>query len=250
MNSKWKRIFIGTVVALSVGAAAFFIYNYLKERRPFVFAGTLETTKVMISARVASDIQDVFVAEGDVVQQGQVLMEMSCDAYKIVGRQIDNDFERVRQLMQKGHVSQAEYDVLLRNKQDNDLKISWCRVVSPIDGMIVTKFREIGEVVAPGSVLMAVANPYDVWAYFYVPYSMLHQLKVGQKVVGFLPEANDMKFVGRIIKINEEAEFTPKNVQTRDERTRLVYGVKVQFENPGLILKAGMTIESTLLTDE
>ena len=152
--------------------------------------------------------------------------------------------------MQKGHVSQAEYDVLLRNKQDNDLKISWCRVVSPIDGMIVTKFREIGEVVAPGSVLMAVANPYDVWAYFYVPYSMLHQLKVGQKVVGFLPEANDMKFVGRIIKINEEAEFTPKNVQTRDERTRLVYGVKVQFENPGLILKAGMTIESTLLTDE
>ena len=250
MNSKWKRIFIGTVVALSVGAAAFFIYNYLKERRSFVFAGTLETTKVMISARVASDIQDVFVAEGDVVQQGQVLMEMSCDAYKIVGRQIDNDFERVRQLMQKGHVSQAEYDVLLRNKQDNDLKISWCRVVSPIDGMIVTKFREIGEVVAPGSVLMAVANPYDVWAYFYVPYSMLHQLKVGQKVVGFLPEANDMKFVGRIIKINEEAEFTPKNVQTRDERTRLVYGVKVQFENPGLILKAGMTIESTLLTDE
>lgn len=250
MNSKWKRIFIGTVVALSVGAAAFFIYNYFKERRPFVFAGTLETTKVMISARVASDIQDVFVAEGDVVHQGQVLMEMSCDAYKIVGRQIDNDFERVRQLMQKGHVSQAEYDVLLRNKQDNDLKISWCRVVSPIDGMIVTKFREIGEVVAPGSVLMAVANPYDVWAYFYVPYSMLHQLKVGQKVVGFLPEANDMKFVGRIIKINEEAEFTPKNVQTRDERTRLVYGVKVQFENPGLILKAGMTIESTLLTDE
>ena len=51
-------------------------------------------------------------------------------------------------------------------------------------------------------------------------------------------------------KINEIAEFTPKNVQTRDERTRLVYGVKVKFDNPDLILKAGMTIESSLLPDE
>ena len=54
----------------------------------------------------------------------------------------------------------------------------------------------------------------------------------------------------RIVKINEYAEFTPKNVQTREERTRLVYGIKVQFENPELILKSGMTIESTLMPNE
>ena len=94
------------------------------------------------------------------------------------------------------------------------------------------------------------ANPYDIWAYFYVPYGMLYKLSVGQRVVGILPEADGMQFDGRIIKINENAEFTPKNVQTRDERTRLVYGIKVQFENPDLVLKAGMTIESTLLPDD
>ena len=50
-------------------------------------------------------------------------------------------------------------------------------------------------------------------------------------------------------KINEEAEFTPKNVQTRDERTRLVYGIKVKFANAELYLKAGMTVETTLATE-
>ena len=53
-------------------------------------------------------------------------------------------------------------------------------------------------------------------------------------------------FDGQIISIRNEAEFTPKNVQTRDERTRLVYGVKVQFQNPTRILKPGMTIEVKL----
>ncbi|MBQ5700385.1 MAG: secretion protein HlyD, partial [Alphaproteobacteria bacterium] len=86
--------------------------------------------------------------------------------------------------------------------------------------------------------------------YFYVPYTMLYKLKIGQNVTGILPEAGNMKFAGRIIKISEVAGFTPKNVQTRDERMRLVYGVKVQFENPDLILKSGMTIESTLMSDE
>ncbi len=67
--------------------------------------------------------------------------------------------------------------------------------------------------------------------------------------MGMLPEAQNKKFPGRIIKISEEAEFTPKNVQTRAERTRLVYGIKVRFDNPDLILKSGMTIESTLLNE-
>ena len=229
----------------------FYIFgNYFIEKRPFFYAGTLETTKGIITSRVASDIADVFVAEGDIVQTGQPVMNMSCDAYKINARQLDNEFQRIKQLMERGHVSVAEYDAITRNKQDNDLRLDWCMVKSPIDGMVITKFREIGEVVAPGTVLMSIANPYDIWAYFYVPYNILHELSVGQKVIGILPQAADMQFVGHIIKINEMAEFTPKNVQTRDERNRLVFGVKVQFENPQLILKAGMTIESTLMQNE
>ncbi len=245
-----KKILVLFALFLTMGAVIAIVVGYFVRRRPFYYAGTLETTKVIISARVPSDIASVFVAEGDNVSVGQPLMELGCDAYKILARQIDNDFNRATQLMARGHMSVAEYDMLTRNKQDNDLKLSWCQVTAPVDAMVVTRFREVGEVVSPGMPLVALANPYDIWAYFYVPYGMLHKLKVGQRVVGILPETQDMRFDGRIVKISEQAEFTPKNVQTRDERTRLVYGIKVQFYNPDLILKAGMTIESTLQIDE
>lgn len=236
-------------MAAVVIIAAFIVVKFVISHRPFTYAGTLETTKVVVSARVASDISEFHVAEGDTVTRDQPLLTMSCDAYKILAQQLDNDYERADALVAKGHMSQAEYDVVARNKHDNDLKLSWCNVVSPIDGMVITKFREVGEVVAPGSTLVSLANPYDIWAYFYVPYDMLHKLNVGDTVTGILPEAAGKTFPGKIIKINEQAEFTPKNVQTRAERTRLVYGIKVKFENPDLTLKSGMTIESTLLND-
>lgn len=250
MSAKWKRLIFICVIVVVATVVGTVVLQRFWGRRSFYYAGTLETTKVVLSARLPSDVGRVFVIEGDNVTAGQPLMELTCDAYKILGRQIDNDYERARQLMARGHVSAAEYDVITRNKQDNDLKLQWCRIVSPIDGMVITKFREVGEVVPVGGPLVSVANPYDIWAYFYVPYGMLYKLSVGQRVVGILPEAEGMQFDGRIIKINENAEFTPKNVQTRDERTRLVYGIKVQFENPDLVLKAGMTIESTLLPDD
>jgi HlyD family secretion protein len=66
---------------------------------------------------------------------------------------------------------------------------------------------------------------------------------MNQQVQATLPEMDDKKFSGVIEFINPEAEFTPKNVQTRDERTRLVYGVKIRFENKDGILKPGMTLE-------
>lgn len=245
-----KKIIAGVVSLGLIIVVAIVFINRFVQNRVFYYAGTLETTKVVLSARVASDVENIFVLEGDEVYSGQPLVELSCDAYKILARQINRDFDRATGLLERGHIADAEYDMLMRNKQDNDLKLQWCVIKSPIDGIVVNKFREVGEVVAPGMMVVSVANPYDIWAYFYVPYSMLYKLKVGQKVVGILPEAENMKFVGRIIKISEQAEFTPKNVQTRDERTRLVYGIKVQFENPNLVLKSGMVIESALGQDE
>lgn len=249
MNAKQKKMIRTCGIVATAIIAIFLIVKYVIAHKPYSYAGTLETTKVIISARVSSDISEFNVAEGDTVSSGQTLLTMTCDAYKILAQQIDNDYARADALVAKGHMSQAEYDVVARNKRDNDLKLSWCNVTSPIDGMVITKFREVGEIVAPGTTLVSLANPYDIWAYFYVPYDMLHKLNVGDDVVGTLPEANGKKFAGKIIKINEQAEFTPKNVQTREERTRLVYGVKVKFENPDLTLKSGMTIESTLLNE-
>lgn len=242
--NKYKKMIWGAGAILMLGAVAG--WQYWRSHQPFWYAGTLETTKVILSSKLASDIVSLPVREGDTVHKGQVVVEMSCDSYRVAAPQINNDYNRALDLIKKGHISQAEFDVLERSKRDNDLKLDWCRVQSPLDGRVMTKFREEGEVVGPGTTLLSIANPQDIWAYFYVPHDMLYRLSVGQTVVGILPEAPDKTFTGRIIKISEEAEFTPKNVQTQEERTRLVYGIKVRFDNPDLILKSGMTIESRL----
>ena len=112
----------------------------------------------------------------------------------------------------------------------------------------MTRYREPAEWVSPGLKLLTLANIQDIWTYIYVPEPEIAKLKVGMKLVGTVPEIKDRIFEGQIVKINSEAEFTPKNVQTQSERTRLVYGVKVSFlgTNQDEILKPGMTIEMKL----
>ena len=225
-----KALFI--ILILSAVICGYFGWRCYERNQAFRYAGTLETTKVIVSSKVASDIVEFPVEEGDFLQKGDKILSMSCDVYKVMQKQLDNDLERAKVLLKKNFMSEAEYDVKERNKLDNDLRLEWCNVTAPIDGTIITKFRENGEVVTAGSGLVSMADMHDIWAYFYVPHDEVYRLNVGQKVIGVLPEANNRTFVGKILKINEEAEFTPKNVQTKEERTRLVYGVKVKFENP------------------
>ena len=100
----------------------------------------------------------------------------------------------------------------------------------------------------PGTKILTVANIQDIFAFIYVPQPTVARLALGMKLKGIIPELNNRVFEGTIVKINDEAEFTPKNVQTQQERERLIYGVKVSFlgSNASEILKPGMTIEVEL----
>ena len=87
-----------------------------------------------------------------------------------------------------------------------------------------------------------------IWHFYNVHFSTSVFPMEASFLTGYLPELGDRKFEGIIVKINDEAEFTPKNVQTRTERERLVFGVKISFKetNADEILKPGMTIEVQL----
>jgi len=94
-----------------------------------------------------------------------------------------------------------------------------------------------------GAKLFTLADLRQVWCQVYVPQPLLVKLKYGQKLRAALPELPGRVFDGVVSHISDQAEFTPKNVQTRKERERLVYAVKVTFPNPGGELKPGMTLE-------
>jgi HlyD family secretion protein len=234
------------IVALVVLAALAVKYFFFSGK--FLYAGTLEGTKVDLSARLSSAIEAVNVREGDHVKTGQVLASLSCEDFIVAQELATINYQRNLGMFKAGTVTKEALDQLKNKKQDADIRVAWCTINSPIDGTVLSRYHEPGEWVNPGVKLLTLSNIKDIWAYIYVPQPEVSKLKPGQKLNAILPEQNNRKFTGTILKINAEAEFTPKNVQTRAERSRLVFGVKVSFlgSNDEEILKPGMTIEIEL----
>jgi HlyD family secretion protein len=113
-------------------------------------------------------------------------------------------------------------------------------VISPIDGTVLTKYAEAGELAAQGRTLFKVADMDNLFLRAYITANQLTQLKLGDKVRVFADFGEDMKeYTGKITWIADKAEFTPKTIQTKVERANLVYAVKITVKNDGY-LKIGM----------
>ncbi|MBN1595248.1 efflux RND transporter periplasmic adaptor subunit [candidate division FCPU426 bacterium] len=219
---------------------------WLTQPGEFLYAGTIEATEVLISSRVASVIDAIRVKEGEAVQAGQPLMTLSGEDMKLAADLAAKEYKRGKELLASGALNQSQVDKLKGQRDQTALLVDWCTITAPRAGKVLESYREAGEMVAPGMPLFNLGDLSEVYAFIYVEQPKLAKLAVGQTVEGLLPEMPDKSFPGTLVLIRDEAEFTPKNVQTRSERTRLVYGVKVVFANPAGILKPGMTIEVRL----
>ena len=120
-----------------------------------------------------------------------------------------------------------------------------CVVTAPLAGIVTTKNVEQGEVVAPGASLTTLSRLDEVWLSLYIPETRLPDVKFGNKAFVRI-DGSPTRYEGRITFVSPEAEFTPRNIQTPDERTKLVYRVKVTLPNPGGIFKPGMPADGFL----
>lgn len=122
-----------------------------------------------------------------------------------------------------------------------DYQISNCSIISPINGSILNQFGRKGEIAVTGKAIFSMASLQDIRLKVYVSGSQLPHIKLKQKVSVFIDEdqKENQELEGEIVWIAEEAEFTPKTVQTKEERVNLVYAVKIKVKNNGE-LKAGM----------
>ena len=233
------------IIFLGVIAAGIIIY-VLAKRGEFLYAGTVEATEVDLSSRLSAVIGNVNFNEGDDVKAGELLVKLNVEDLDVAYQQAQRDYNRVKELLDAGSTNQENYDRIRFKFEDIAVKESWATIKSPMDATVILKYHEPGEMVSPGTKLLTIADLSKVWAYVYVAQPVLSKISVGMSADGFIPEAGMKKLTGKIVHIKEEAEFTPRNVQTRKERTRLVYGVKIEFENRDRFLKPGMTIEVKL----
>lgn len=132
----------------------------------------------------------------------------------------------------------AVYDVQIAQRSD---QLAKCRIVAPISGTVLTKYAEAGEMVTTGKPLFKMADMGRVYVRAYLTTAQLADVKVGDAVRVVVEDgsAQPRSYEGKMTWISDEAEFTPKNIQTKDERADLVYATKVTVENDGY-LKLGM----------
>ena len=235
-----KRIIIATAVLLILVIVALVFFR----TGSFSYSGVAEAVAVDISSRLNDTIAEILVEEGAPVQAGEVVARLTCDTVNLQKEIAQTEFNRAAQLLKTTAGSQENYDLKKHQYDQAALQQSWCTLTSPLTGQVLYKYYEPNEFIGAGKKMLTVANLKELDVWVYVPYAELANLSIGQAVKGYLPEA-DKVFKGRILAINDQSEFTPKNVQTREERTRLVYGVKTRFENDeNLTIKPGMTLET------
>ncbi len=132
---------------------------------------------------------------------------------------------------------EAQIEGLEKNRRDAVL-------LSPVSGTVTSTLVDAGEIIAPRTAIVVVTDLTRPWANVYVDEPVVPRLRLGQRVT--LVTDGGQRIEGPITFISPRAEFTPRNVQTAAERSRLVYRIKVTVENPDGILKSGMPVEAEL----
>jgi len=139
-------------------------------------------------------------------------------------------------------VSQAEakYRAAFQKLKEVEVTYQETRIYAPQDGVILTRPVEEGEVVNPGTPLYTMVNLQDLYVKVYIPEPELGMIKLGSPARIYVDAYKNRYFVGKVTRIYEKAEFTPKNVETKEERVKLVFGAEVSVENQEELLKPGM----------
>lgn len=145
----------------------------------------------------------------------------------------------------RAKVAQAEAGLRLA-----ETRLGFASVVAPLSGIVLSENVEAGEYVAPGTPVVTIGDLANVWLRAYVNETDLGRVNVGQRVRVRTDTYPDKVYVGRVSFIASQAEFTPKNVQTQEERVKLVYRIKIDIPNPDMELKPGMPADAEIMLDE
>ncbi|MCC6238264.1 MAG: efflux RND transporter periplasmic adaptor subunit [Dehalococcoidia bacterium] len=189
-------------------------------------SGTLEADETLVATRVTSQVTALPVAEGDQVPAGAVVARLDDRAVQLQIRQAPDIASRLTYELQA---------------QDYVLH-------SPVAGVVTRVPVNVGEMALPGQVLLAVADLSTLRLTLYVEEADLAHVRIGQRVTLVADPYPARTFEGVVTSINHQAEFTPRNVQTRTDRLNLVFGVHLTVENPDAALRPGMPVDATFDT--
>jgi len=274
---------IPVLIILIIAVAAGFYYwrqktsNTVVDGDQLVLYGNVDIREVHVAFNGSEHVSEMKVDEGDPVEAGQLLARLDTDrlqtavdrsqaelaAAKAEAHAAKLNYERIKSLARRKLASKAEADVAEANNRAASAHVAAAAAVltqskqalkdanlyAPVSGVIRERIVEPGDFVTPQSPIYTLALTNPVWVRTYLPESYLGQVKPGTVALITTDSYPAKVYQGWVGSISPTAEFTPKNVETPDLRTRLVYQVRVFACNPQGELRLGMpaTVKISLI---
>lgn len=219
-------------------------------------SGSIEADQYRVAPAIAGRVDKVLVAEGDTVKEGDKLVELDPTALKLQLTQAkegvtaakaaltntkdDDDATDADITAAKAKVKQAEAAVDLANTQ-----LDYATITAPHAGTVTSVTVNEGENASAARAVLTLMDPDSLFARVYVAETEIGKVTIGDKAT-VTTDSVDGSFDGKISFVASEAQFTPNTIQTKEQRVKLVYEVRVRISDDSGTLKAGMPVDVAL----
>jgi HlyD family secretion protein len=270
-----RRLIIAVIVLIAGIAVALYVrYGNSRDQNAMTLSGNVEVTEVNVGFKIPGRVLRLYTDEGRTVTVSEKIAELDNAEYESMVNQskasvlnaeaqyekAHKDYERFTVLYRDGVIASQQmdaaksaYDVAAAQLQLSraslktaDVKLKDTVIYAPLNGVVLRKNVEEGETVGTGMMLFTIGDLENPWVKVYVKEDSLGFVKLGQRAEVKVDTYPGKVYEGTVTYISSEAEFTPKNVQTKEERVKLVFGVKVSVKNVSNELKPGMPADVTI----
>jgi HlyD family secretion protein len=271
---KRRLIIAGIVLIAGVAVALYIRYGNSRDQGAMTLSGNVEVTEVNMGFKIPGRVLRLYTDEGRTVTSGEKIADLDNAEYESMVNQnkasvlnaeaqyekARKDYERFTLLYRDGVIASQQmdaaksaYDAAAAQLQLSraslrtaDVKLKDTVIYAPLNGVVLRKNVEEGETVGTGTMLFTIGDLENPWVKVYVKEDKLGFVKLGQRAEVTVDTYPGKAYEGTVTYISSEAEFTPKNVQTKEERVKLVFGVKVSVRNVNNELKPGMPADVTI----
>lgn len=274
INIKVKHLVAAFGAILSI-ICIYLLITYVQSRNTLTIYGNVDVRAVTLGFRVFGRIKTLNYEEGDRVSSGDVLAVLEKDQFEeevnVCQAELEQAiaalsnaellYERRQKLLKNDFVSQGEFDDASAARDEAKARLEAAKsklekaktnlndteIKSPSTGIILTRIREPGSIVDVGGAVYTLALDNPVWVRTYIDEPNLGNIYQGQKAT-VITDSGD-SYEGQIGFISPQAEFTPKNVETTQLRTSLVYRLRVIIDKPNNGLRQGMPVTVKIARD-
>ncbi|MEI6609709.1 MAG: efflux RND transporter periplasmic adaptor subunit [Deltaproteobacteria bacterium] len=270
-----KKIIIIVFIIFFIGTGAFVYFGQKSnQQKDLSYSGTIETTQAKLSFQVPGRVAQVNIQEGQTVTKNQIIVVLdraefasrydqakaNATSVQETFKDTKKNYQRFEELFGKGVVTEKErdsvklaYEIAKSRLAESEsvlslaaIQLSYTQLKSPMDGIVTSRNIEPGETVNAGREVITISDLSRVDLKIFVDETEIGKVKPNQKVEVKVDTFPDKSYTGYVSFISPEGEFTPKIIQTKKERVKMVYLVKVSIVNPNFDLKAGMPADALL----